>query len=285
MSDFFTAVGHVTRVSLPGRPTRNEFSPACVASTVMLYIGTSGWQYRDWRGHFYPRRIPQREWLAYFASQLCTVEVNNTFYRLPDRATFESWRGQLPTDFRMAVKMSRYLTHVKRLKEPEEPVERFLDRAAGLGSRLGPVLLQLPPNLHAEPTQLDEVLGLIGNRARVVVEPRHNAWWCDEVRDVLGKHDAALCWADRRSRTLTPLWATTDFGYLRLHEGRSSRSVAYGQGAIDSWLRRIAEHFDDSHDVYVYFNNDTGGAAVDNALTMIRRARAAGMSVAGPARR
>ncbi|MGC5246391.1 DUF72 domain-containing protein [Gordonia sp. DT219] len=248
----------------------------------MLHIGTSGWQYQDWRGQFYPAGLPQRKWLGYYATHFTTVEVNNTFYRLPQRSTFESWRDGLPTGFRMTVKMSRYLTHVKRLNEPEEPVERFLGRADGLGERLGPVLLQLPPNLQAKPEALDHVLGLIPAGVRVVVEPRHTSWWCDEVREVLERREAALCWADRRSRILTPLWATTDFGYLRLHEGRSARTTAYGRGAIDGWLQRIAGAFDDRHDVYVYFNNDTGGAAVDNALTMIARAQAAGLSVAAP---
>ncbi|WP_232718438.1 DUF72 domain-containing protein [Gordonia metallireducens] len=246
----------------------------------MLHIGTSGWQYKDWRGAFYPEQVPQREWLDYYSERFTTAEVNNTFYRLPDKTVFENWAETVPADFRMAAKMSRYLTHVKRLKEPAEPVERFLDRAAGLGTKLGPVLLQLPPNLQAQPDALAATLELFPDTVQVVVEPRHESWWTDEVRDVLERHHAALCWADRKSRSLTPLWRTADFGYLRLHDGTAKRPMSYGVQAIDSWLRRLWDMFDDECDVYVYFNNDPGCAAIDNARTMIRRARALGMPVA-----
>ncbi len=125
---------------------------------MALWIGTSGWQYRDWRGAFYPERLPQREWLAHYAEHFGCVEVNNAFYRLPERSTFERWRKETPDGFVMAVKVSRYLTHIKRLKEPEEPVHRLLDRAEGLGDRLGPFLLQLPPNLRVDPDRLDACL-------------------------------------------------------------------------------------------------------------------------------
>lgn len=246
----------------------------------MLHIGTSGWRYKDWRGAFYPEKIPQREWLDYYSKRFTTAEVNNTFYRLPEKTVFENWAATVPAHFRMATKMSRYLTHVKRLKEPAEPVERFLDRAAGLGTKLGPVLLQLPPNLQAQPDSLDATLKLFPDTVQVAVEPRHESWWTDEVRDVLERHNAALCWADRKSRSLTPLWRTAGFGYLRLHDGTAKRPMSYGTRAIDSWLRRLWDMFDDGCDVYVYFNNDPGCAAIDNARNMIRRARTLGMPVA-----
>lgn len=250
----------------------------------MLHIGTSGWQYRDWRGRFYPEKLPQRRWLTYYAEHFSTVEINNTFYRLPERGRFEDWAQQVPDDFIVAAKMSRYLTHIKRLNDSAEPVARFLNVSRGLGDRQGPVLLQLPPNLPAAPEALDATLSQFDGKVRVVVEPRHESWWSEEIRELLCSHGAALSWADRRSRVLTPLWRTADFGYLRLHEGRAHRSMAYGADALDSWLRRISEKFDDSDDVYVYFNNDPGGAAVDNARQLVERARAAGMTVAGAAR-
>lgn len=241
---------------------------------VVLHIGTSGWQYADWRDRFYPASLPQREWLRYYAEHFDTVEVNNTFYRLPNRSTFAAWAEALPVGVVMAVKMSRYLTHVRRLRDPAEPVARFLDRAAGLGTHLGPVLLQLPPNLQARPDALDDTLARFPSSVRVVVEPRHPSWFTDEVRDVLTRHAAALCWADRRSRPQTPLWRTTDFGYLRMHEGLASPPTSYGARALDTWLDRIADSFSAAaDDVYVYFNNDTGGAAVDNARMMLRRNR------------
>ncbi|OUC75991.1 DUF72 domain-containing protein [Gordonia lacunae] len=245
----------------------------------MLFIGTSGWQYRDWRGAFYPEKLPQRLWLDYYAQRFPTAEVNNTFYRLPEKKAFENWAETVPADFRMAAKMSRYLTHIKRLKEPAEPVQRFLDRSAGLDGRLGPVLLQLPPNLRAAPDALNETLARFPKTVQVAVEPRHDSWWTNETRSVLERHNAALCWADRKNRILNPLWRTADFGYLRLHGGTSRRPMSYGTRAIDSWLRRLSEFYDDSCDVYVFFNNDPGCAAIDNAFTMIRRAERMGIPV------
>ncbi|MGN9778377.1 DUF72 domain-containing protein [Micromonospora sp. H33] len=143
----------------------------------MILVGTSGWQYRDWRGRFYPDRLPQRLWLEHFAARFATVEVNNAFYRLPERDTFAAWRARTPDDFCVTVKMSRYLTHIKRLRDPAEPVARFLGRATALGDRLGPVLLQLPPNLPADPDTLDATLRRFPADVRVAVEPRHPSWW------------------------------------------------------------------------------------------------------------
>jgi uncharacterized protein YecE (DUF72 family) len=233
----------------------------------MILVGTSGWQYRDWRGRFYPDGLPQRSWLEHYAENFATVEINNAFYRLPERSTFEQWRARTPDDFCVAVKMSRFLTHIRRLRTPEEPVARFLDRASGLGDRLGPVLLQLPPNLRTDPAALDATLALFPPDVRVAVEPRHASWWTDEIRRVLTDRNAALCWADRRSRPVAPLWRTTDWGYLRMHEGRASPWPRYGRTSLRSWIQRIRRTFDQDGRVYVYFNNDPGGAAIVDAAT------------------
>ena len=227
----------------------------------MIVLGTSGWQYRDWRGRFYPDRLPQKKWLEHYAEQFCTVEINNAFYRLPERTTFEQWRERTPADFCFAVKMSRYLTHIKRLKDPEEPVRRFFSRADALGPKLGPVLFQLPPNLKRDTGLLDAALQLVPKGVRVTVEPRHDSWWVDDTRKVLERHDAALCWADRHSRPLTPLWTTASWGYLRMHEGRAEPWPRYGRTALKSWVRRISG----LTCAYVYFNNDPGGAAITDA--------------------
>lgn len=231
----------------------------------MLIVGTSGWQYPDWRGPFYPPGLAQRVWLEHYAAQFRTVEVNNAFYRLPEKSTFEQWCQRTPAGFIVAVKMSRYLTHVRRLREPAEPVARFLDRAAGLGTKLGPVLLQLPPTLPADAAALDATLREFPARIRVVVEPRHPSWWTDEIRAVLAGHGAALCWADRRGRPVTPLWRTADFGYLRMHEGTASPRPRYGRAALRSWRDRVNEAYGDGTDVFVYFNNDHGAAAIADA--------------------
>ncbi|MGW4275434.1 DUF72 domain-containing protein, partial [Streptomyces seoulensis] len=158
---------------------------------MTLFVGTSGWQYRDWRGVLYPRGCPTRLWLEEYAAAFATVELNNAFYRLPERETFASWRARVPADFVIAVKASRFLTHVKRLREPAEPVRRLMSRAAGLGGRLGPVLLQLPPTLRADPDLLDACLARFPPGARVAVEPRHDSWWTPRVRGVLESRGGA----------------------------------------------------------------------------------------------
>ena len=229
-----------------------------------ILVGTSGWQYRDWRGTFYPPDVPQRRWLEYYASQFATVENNGTFYRLPPRETFAGWRERVGDDFVMTVKASRYLTHVRRLRDPAEPVRRLLDAAAGLGDRhpwVGPVLLQLPPDLQAAPRLLDECLGHFPPGIRVAVEPRHESWWAGDVRDVLAARNAVLCWADRKGATLTPLWRTADWGYLRFHEGDGAPWPRYRESSLQSWADRITATWAEGLDVYVYFNNDQGGAA------------------------
>lgn len=238
-----------------------------------IVLGTSGWQYRDWRGRFYPPGLAQRDWLGYYADRFATVEVNNAFYRLPERDIFARWRSVTPDDFCVAVKVSRYLTHIKRLREPAEPVARFLDRAAGLGAKLGPVLLQLPPTLTADVDLLAEVLRRFPAGVRVAVEPRHPSWWTGAIRSTLDRYGAALCWADRRSRPVTPLWRTAGFGYLRMHEGRADPRPRYGSQALASWLDRIADAFGEADPVYVYFNNDPGGAAIADANAIAGLAR------------
>jgi uncharacterized protein YecE (DUF72 family) len=263
---------------------------------MALLVGTSGWQYRDWRGVLYPPGVAQRGWLEYYAQRYATVENNSTFYRLPSPQTFADWRARTPEGFVMAVKASRYLTHVRRLRDPAEPVERLLRAAAGLGDRLGPVLLQLPPDFRADPGALEACLhefsraaAAAGARVRVAVELRHASWWTDEVRDLLTRHRAALSWADRLGRPLAPLWRTADWGYLRLHEGgREGADTArpwprYGGQALGRWVRRLAETWPDDADVFVFFNNDLGGAAVHDAAAFASAARRAGRQVTATA--
>lgn len=235
----------------------------------MLLIGCSGWQYKDWRGPFYPEDLPQRLWLEHYVHHFPTVEVNNAFYRLPERGTFAKWHDRTPQGFVVAVKMSRYLTHIKRLNDPQEPVRRFLGRAEALGERLGPVLIQLPPNLRSNVDNLGATLACFPRDVRVAVEPRHRSWWTDEVRKVLEQHGAALCWADRLGRPKTPLWRTAEWGYLRMHEGRANPKPHYGRAALRTWLKRMG-----TNDFYVYFNNDHAAAAITDARTMRQLAQA-----------
>jgi uncharacterized protein YecE (DUF72 family) len=231
---------------------------------VTVWIGTSGWQYRDWRGTFYPEKEPLRTWLESFAGRFATVESNNAFYRLPERRTFEAWRERTPDDFVMAVKASRYLTHIKRLADPEEPVERFLERIAGLGPKLGPVLIQLPPRFRVDTGRLETTLDLFPSSIRVAVEFRHPSWFSDAVRAILERRGAALCLADRR-RPLTPVWRTAPWTYLRFHEGRADPRPCYGRTALTTWADRLAASWAPDEDCYVYFNNDPRGCAPRDA--------------------
>jgi uncharacterized protein YecE (DUF72 family) len=255
-----------------------------------LRVGTSGWQYRDWRGSFYPAGVPTARWLETYAEHFGAVENNGTFYRLARLETFQQWQERTPDGFVMAVKASRYLTHIRRLRDPAEPVDRLLRAAAGLGSRLGPVLLQLPPTLRADPAALDDCLKQFarsfrqhGGPGRVCVEFRHASWLTGDVRSILTGHNAALCWSDRRGRPLGPLWRTADWGYLRLHEGAASPWPHYGRQALRTWVRRIAETFPPDADVFAFFNNDQHAAAPADAAAMAGIAARAGWPVQPPA--
>jgi uncharacterized protein YecE (DUF72 family) len=243
----------------------------------VLLVGTSGWQYRDWRERFYPRGVPQRQWLQFYADRFATVEINSAFYRLPEWDTFRHWREQTPQDFCAAVKVSRYLTHVRRLHDPAEAVARFLERAAGLGAKFGPALLQLPPSLVYDPALLRAVLAEFPDGVRVAVEPRHASWWVPEARRTLEKYGAALCWADRGGRPVGPLWRTAGWAYLRMHAGRAQPRPRYGRTALRSWVRRIEDAFGREPDGYVYFNNDAGGAAIEDARSFAAAARRQGL--------
>ena len=234
---------------------------------MAVLIGTSGWQYRHWKGRLYPPRLPQKAWLEHYAARFATVEVNATFYRLPAPGTAEAWAARVPGDFVFAVKVSRYLTHIRRLRDPAEPVGRFMAVAEALGPRLGPVLMQLPPTMRADLDALDATLRMFPSGVRVAVEPRHESWFAAELYALLERRGAALCWADR------PRWRpdhvrTADWGYLRLHEGRATPRPCYGRDALAAWAGRIAERFGPGDDVFVFTNNDPEGCAVRDARVL-----------------
>jgi uncharacterized protein YecE (DUF72 family) len=230
---------------------------------MTVHIGTSGWQYADWRGVFYPQRLAQRLWLEHYVTTFDTVEVNATFYRLPNVTVVQRWAEIVPPGFVMTVKASRYLTHIKRLREPAEPVARLLDRVAPLRTRgvLGPILLQLPPNFAAVPDLLDETLGYFPSDLRIAVEPRDPSWFVPEVERVLAARGAALVWADRDGAPVTPLWETCSWRYLRLHHGR--HDWRYDDADLRQWADRLR-----GCDGYVYTNNDPTCAAVFDALRL-----------------
>ncbi len=243
---------------------------------MTVWIGTSGWQYRDWAGSFYPDRLPQRSWLESFSARFATVESNNAFYHLPERRIFEAWADRTPDDFRMAVKVSRYLTHIKRLAEPEEPVARFVGRVTGLGEKLGPVLLQLPPQFRCDIGRLERTLDQFPAGMQVAVEFRHPTWFVDDIRRLLTERRVALCLADRR-RPLTPMWRTADWTYLRFHEGRATPRPCYGRTALETWARRLADGWNADEECWVYFNNDPHACAPWDAARFAGQIERAGL--------
>ena len=242
----------------------------------MLYIGTSGWQYAHWRLAFYPKQVPQRRWLEHFAERFGTTEVNNTFYNLPEASVFEQWAQRTPPDFVFALKMSRFLTHLKRLTDPTEPVHRFLERARRLGPKRGPTLIQLPPKMRPDPGRLDAVLELFGSGEKVAVEFRDDRWFTTEVRSMLERRSAAFCLADGIV-SKTPAWQTADWGYVRFHRGLDP-NTCYGRDALDEWAARLRSMWRPGSDVYAYFNNDGHGCAVRDAIVLAGLAAQHGLS-------
>ncbi|MGH2730530.1 MAG: DUF72 domain-containing protein [Actinomycetota bacterium] len=242
-----------------------------------VYVGTSGWQYKHWRNTFYPEGVAQSRWLEYYAERWQVVELNNSFYRLPSEATFAKWAERTPADFVFAVKMSRYLTHIKRLADPAEPIERFLSHAHKLGPKLGPVLIQLPPNLKIDTDALAVALGLFPADVRVAVEFRHESWFTDEVRRCLVDHGAAACLADRNARPVTPVWRTAEWTFVRFHEGTGSPHPCYKRSSLNLWVDRLADEWGPDSDIFVFFNNDALGCAVRDASVFATAVEAAGL--------
>jgi uncharacterized protein YecE (DUF72 family) len=245
---------------------------------MSVLIGCSGWQYKHWRHAFYPEGLAQKRWLDHYTERFQTVELNNSFYRLPEAHTFAKWAEGTPKDFVMTVKASRYLTHIRRLREPEEPVQRFSDNARSLGAKLGPVLLQLPPNLKKDAPALKDTLSTFDRRTfNLAVEFRHDSWFDEEVMSILEDMEACLVLADRGSRPVSPPERTADWGYVRLHWGTGAPDSCYGGTALASWAERIAELWGRNDDVYVYFNNDPNGCALRDSIVFARECEKRGL--------
>jgi uncharacterized protein YecE (DUF72 family) len=214
----------------------------------------------------YPEGLPARAWLEHYAQTFDSVEVNNTFYRLPEASVFEAWCERAPRGFLFALKLSRYATHLKRLLDPTEPLALFVERARRLGPTLGPILVQLPPRFAPDPARLDAFLRAAPKDLRWVVEFRDERWLTQDVLDVLGEHGAALCIHDLIEDH--PRVLTADFTYLRFHGTRYAGS--YSSQKLSHEADAIAKLLADRRDVYAYFNNDLGGHAVKNALSLRR---------------
>jgi uncharacterized protein YecE (DUF72 family) len=230
-------------------------------------VGCSGWQYRHWRGSFYPEKLPLSRWFSHYASVFDTVEVNNSFYRLPEAGTFSRWEETSPPGFLFAVKASRYLTHMKKLKDPEEPVERFFERARELKRKLGPVLYQLPPRWAPDLHRFHAFLNALPDRQRHVVEFREPGWYSDEVYELLERHGVAMCLHDMKDSE-SPRRRVGPFVYVRFHGGGAKYGGRYGDEQVSEWADWLAEQTAGGTEVYAYFNNDWGGHAPRDALRL-----------------
>lgn len=237
-------------------------------------IGTSGWVYRDWRGTVYPSRLAQREWFAYYATQFDTVELNNTFYRLPPPETVDAWAAQAPPGFLYAVKLGAFGSHRMKLRDAQSWLPNHLDRATRLGAALGPTLVQLPPRWRCNVERLDEFLSLAPRTMRWSVELRDPSWLRDDVYEVLHRHGAALCLHDLLPGL--PWILTTDWTYVRFHGPAALEQKYVGRyGGRRLWrtAARLAPWIDEGNDVYAYFNNDYDGHAVTDAHWLANRLR------------
>lgn len=242
----------------------------------MIYVGTSGWQYDDWRARFYPCALPKSEWLEYYARHFPTVEVNNSFYRLPSQDTVARWARASRDGFVIAVKASRFITHVKRLRDCAQSVELLWSRAEGLGDKLGPILFQLPPRFPADPQRLAAFLGLLPRKMRASFEFRDRSWDSDEVRAILDEAGAAWVLADRPGARVRSE-VTGGWSYVRFHQG-GAIEPGYARAKLRRWAGVIADL--PARDVFVYFNNDARAAAVDDARTLTEMLAARGAPVA-----
>lgn len=234
-----------------------------------LAVGCSGFNYPHWRGLFYPDGLPQRRWLEHYASVFQSVELNVTFYRLPKPETFGKWRRETPAGFVFALKGSRFITHVKRLKEPDEPLERFFAAALELEEKLRVVLWQFPPRFAADSERLCHFLKLLGKYpVRQTLELRDESWLNDEVIALCREHNVALCMADW-PEFLDELPLTADFVYLRRHGRDGDYASRYSKGELARDARRIGEYLTGGRDVFIYFNNDALGYAPENARELL----------------
>lgn len=230
-------------------------------------IGTSGWHYDHWRDKFYPPKLAKASWLEFYARHFPTVELNASFYHLPSENAFTTWYKLSPSGFTFAVKVSRFITHIKHLKDCAEPLQNFLKRAEILGEKLGPLLYQLPPGMHRDDATLESFLAILPRDRHHVFEFRHESWLDDAVFDILRRYNVGLCIFDM-PRVTCPLVATADFAYVRFHGSGALYSSNYSDEELAGWASKLGQLPDTVKAVYIYFNNDIGGYALDNARTL-----------------
>lgn len=232
-----------------------------------IRIGTSGWYYNHWLNRFYPEDLPKTGWLKYYAKHFDTVEINNTFYHLPKQKSVENWHKQSPKDFLYSVKANRFITHIKRLNEPAESLERFFEIINLLKEKLGPILFQLPPSFHKNLDRLKEFIGYLPKTIHSVFEFRHKSWYTKDTYKLLEKHNISFCVHDLPA-TKTPLIVIGDTIYIRFHGSTGRYEGDYSETMLKDWAKWIKEHKKIVHNIYAYFNNDYNAYAVYNAKSL-----------------
>jgi len=232
-----------------------------------LHIGTSGWQYKHWKGTFYPPDLPERDFLDFYVKHFQTVEVNNTFYQLPEEKTFTQWCATVPEGFIFSVKASRYITHMKKLKEPKKSLHVFLKRVSLLKDKLGPILFQLPPHWHCNLERLHAFLNVLPSKYRYAFEFRDESWFNADVYGLLEEYGTSFCIFDL-NRHLSPKRITADFVYIRLHGPGKPYRGQYGTRVLAGWAGALSTWSRQGREIYCYFDNDEAGYAAKDALRL-----------------
>ena len=233
----------------------------------MIHIGTSGWYYEHWRGSFYPKELADEAFLDYYKKHFGTVEINNTFYRLPSSQTFKSWNHSVPKDFLFSIKASRYITHMKKLKDPKESVAHFFDNLQPLTEKIGVILFQLPPRWHSNPERLQAFLETLPTGYRYCFEFRDPTCFDEKIYRILESFNAAFCIYDLDG-TLSPKKVTADFVYIRLHGSNGPYQGKYDTQTLCGWAGAISAWVSQRKEVFCYFDNDQDGYAALNALEL-----------------
>jgi len=232
-----------------------------------IRIGTSGWHYDHWKELFYPPGLPKSKWFEHYAQHFDTVEINNTFYHLPKETSLIRWQEQAPKDFLYAVKANRYITHIKRLKDVSEEVERFFDRVGLLRNKLGPILYQLPPSMREDLDLLETFIKLLPKKQRAVFEFRHESWFSEDAFKLLNQYNAGFCIHDLVGGE-TPRVVTADIIYVRFHGPTGRYRGNYSKLMLKNWANWLKDRTAEVSGIYAYFNNDIAGHAITNARTL-----------------